>query len=52
MAASYFFKEATEQYWEATSVLTLVLCSDNLLTGYEQLRYYNNSIKIYQFMFD
>ena len=33
----WFFKTATEQWWVAASVLTLLLSSDNLLTGYEQL---------------
>ena len=33
------FKTATEQRWAAASVLTLLLSSDNLLTGYEQLSY-------------
>ena len=32
-----FFKTATEQPWATASVLTLLLSSDNLLTGYEQL---------------
>ena len=35
----WFFKTATEQRWAAASVLTLLLSSDNLLTGYEQLSY-------------
>ena len=34
------FKTATEQRWAAASVLTLLLSSDNLLTGYEQWNYY------------
>ena len=38
-AASDFFDTATKQQWAATSVLTLLLSSDNLLTGYEQLSY-------------
>ena len=33
----WFFKTATEQWWVAASVLTLLLSSDNLLTDYEQL---------------
>ena len=33
----WFYKTATEQRWTAASVLTLLLSSDNLLTGYEQL---------------
>ena len=34
-----FFWKAWEQPWAAASVLTLLKTSDNLLTGYEQLRY-------------
>ena len=39
MVASDFLKQlqATEQWWEAASVLTFFLSSDKLLTGYEQL---------------
>ena len=36
---SWFFQTATEHWWAATSVLTLLLSSDNSLTGYEQLSY-------------
>ena len=35
----WFFKTATEQRWATASVLSLLLSSDNLLTGYEQLSY-------------
>ena len=35
----WFFKRATEQRWATASVLSLLLSSDNLLTGYEQLSY-------------
>ena len=36
----WFFKTATEQLWvAASSVLTLLLRSDNLLTGYNRLSY-------------
>ena len=38
-AASDFFKTAREQWSAAASVLTLLLSSDNLLTGYEKLSY-------------
>ena len=38
-AASDFFKTAIQQGWAAASILTLLLSSDNLLTGYEQLSY-------------
>ena len=38
----WFFKTATEMRWAAASVWTLFLSSDNLLTGYEQLRFYRN----------
>ena len=31
-ACFWFFKTATEQWWAATSILTLLLSSDNLLT--------------------
>ena len=34
----WFFKTTTEPRWAAASVLTHFLSSDNLLTGYEQLR--------------
>ena len=37
--AAWFFKTATEQRWATASVLILLLNSDNLLTGYEQLSY-------------
>ena len=36
----HLLKVATEKRWATVSVLTLLLSSDNLLTGYEQLRYY------------
>ena len=35
----WFFKAATEHRWAAAFVLTLLSNSDNLFTGYEQLRY-------------
>ena len=46
--ASDFFKTSTGQWWVATSVLTLFLSSDNLLTGYEQLSYlqFNRNLSI------
>ena len=37
--AAWFFKTATEQRWATASVLILLLNSDNLLSGYEQLSY-------------
>ena len=36
----WFFRTATEHRWTVASVLTLLLSSDNLLTGYEQLTIY------------
>ena len=48
-AAFDFFKTATEQWWAATSVLTLLLSSGNLSTAY-QLLSINNLIEIYQFV--
>ena len=38
-AASDLYKTATEQQRAVASVLTFLLSSDNLLTGYEQLSY-------------
>ena len=35
----WFCKAATGQQWAAASVLTLLLSSNNLLAGYEQLSY-------------
>ena len=35
----WIFKTATKHRWAATSVLTLLLSSDNSLTGYEQSSY-------------
>ena len=37
--AVWFFKKDTEQRWATASVLILLLSSDNLLKGYEQLSY-------------
>ena len=34
------FNTSTEHRWVAASVLTLLLSSDNLLTGYQQLSYW------------
>ena len=35
----WIFKTATKHRWAATSILTLLLSSDNSVTGYEQLSY-------------
>ena len=44
----WFFKTATEHRWAAASVLTILLSSDNLFTGYEQLSYsqFNQNLSI------
>ena len=44
----WFFKTATEQRSVAASVFTILLSSDNLLTGYQQLRYqqFNQNLSI------
>ena len=47
--SGHLFK-ITSARWADSSVLTLLLSSDNLLTGYEQLAYLQ-SIEIYQFVF-
>ena len=39
MAASDFLKQLQKTGEQLLSVLTLLLSSDNLLAGYEQLRY-------------
>ena len=40
LRAACFFQTSTEQLWATVSVLTLLLSSDNTLTGYEQLSYW------------
>ena len=44
----WFFKTATEHGWVVASVFTLLLSSDNLLTGYEQLSFkqFNQNLSI------
>ena len=39
LMSAWFCKTSSEQRWAVTSVLTLFLSSDKLLTGYEQLSY-------------
>ena len=38
--AAWLFETATEQQWATAFVLMLLLSSDNFLTGYEKLSYY------------